>query len=99
MDALLERDLGFCQLSGQIAHRTGVWLPFAVSGDGNQVSQGGYALHVDDSLTGERNTLVDVVDRAQEVADFIKVRWLGKTEHRDKWSFCLKAASMRAAQE
>ena len=25
--------------------------------------------------------------------------WLGKSEHRDKWSFGLKAASMRAAQE
>jgi hypothetical protein len=25
--------------------------------------------------------------------------WLRKSEHRDKWSFCLKAASMRAAQE
>ena len=25
--------------------------------------------------------------------------WLWKSEHRDKWSFCLKAASMRAAQE
>jgi hypothetical protein len=25
--------------------------------------------------------------------------WLGKFEHQDKWSFCLKAASMRAAQE
>jgi hypothetical protein len=23
--------------------------------------------------------------------------WLWKSEHRDKWSFCLKAASMRAA--
>src|SRR4051794_26419010 len=25
--------------------------------------------------------------------------WLWKSEHRDKWSFCLKAARMRAAQE
>jgi CRP-like cAMP-binding protein len=25
--------------------------------------------------------------------------WLWKSEQRDKWSFCLKAASMRAAQE
>jgi hypothetical protein len=24
-------------------------------------------------------------------------RWLWKSEQRDKWSFCLKAASMRAA--
>ncbi|UEM24272.1 hypothetical protein JL100_032030 (plasmid) [Skermanella mucosa] len=28
-----------------------------------------------------------------------KESWLGKSEHRDKWSFCLKAANMRAAQE
>ncbi len=25
--------------------------------------------------------------------------WLWKSEQRDKWSFCLKAARMRAAQE
>jgi hypothetical protein len=25
--------------------------------------------------------------------------WLWKTEQRDKWSFCLKAARIRAAQE
>jgi len=31
--------------------------------------------------------------------DLSKQSWLRKSEQRDKWSFCLKAARMCAAQE
>ena len=47
-------------------------LPEAVSGGGDQVLQRGHALDVDDSPTGERDGLVDVAGRTQEVADLIK---------------------------
>src|SRR5687768_427736 len=66
---LLER---FCQLSGQVEHRAGLWPSEAVSDGGDQVPQCGHALHVDDPPTGERDGLVDVAGWSQEVADLIK---------------------------
>jgi hypothetical protein len=41
--------------------------PEAVSGGGDQV-----ALRVNDPPTGERDLLVDIAGRAQEVADLVK---------------------------
>ena len=40
--------------------------------DGDQVPQRGHALDVDVPPTGERNLLVDVAGRAQEVADLVE---------------------------
>jgi hypothetical protein len=38
-----------------------------------------------------------VVGNTGTLAECLVESWLRKSEHRDKWSFCLKAASMRAA--
>jgi trehalose/maltose hydrolase-like predicted phosphorylase len=43
----------FCQVSGQVAHRTGIWLPLAVSCGGDEVPQRGHALDVEGPPTGE----------------------------------------------
>jgi hypothetical protein len=52
-----ERTGWLCQLSGRVAQRTGVRLPEAVSGDRDQVSQRGHALHVDGPAAGNRDVL------------------------------------------
>jgi hypothetical protein len=67
-----KRFLGFCQLSGQVVQVPDCWLPEAVSGGGDQVPQRGHALHVDGPAAGERDGLVDVAGRTQEVADLIE---------------------------
>ena len=62
----------FCQLSGQVVRVPDSCLPEVVSGGGDQVSQRSHALDMDGPPTGERNLLVDVGSRTQEVADLVE---------------------------
>src|SRR4051794_14880615 len=50
----------------------GLILPRVVSGGGDQVPQRGHALEVDDPPTGERDGLIDVAGRPEEVADLVE---------------------------
>jgi hypothetical protein len=59
---------GFGASCRQVRH----WLPEAVSGGGDQVPQRRHALNVDRAPAGERDRLVDVAGRAQEIADLIE---------------------------
>jgi hypothetical protein len=67
---------GFGASCRQVRH----WLPEAVSGGGDQVPQRRHALNVDRAPAGERDRLVDVAGRAQEIADLIE----GPTEAMDR---------------
>jgi hypothetical protein len=49
--------------------------------------------------TSRRVTAVFPISKSSLLMPVGMESWLGKFEHQDKWSFCLKAASMRAAQE
>src|SRR4051812_8376987 len=62
----------FCQLSGQVAQRTGVWPPLAVSDGGDQVPQRGHALYVNGPAAGEGDVLVDGAGRSQEVVGLVE---------------------------